>query len=205
MTFLWTNSTRATGPCRCPVKCPPNCSVKMSAHQVVRVFFRWRLLAFALPAREGCRQGCGRAGRRRCAARAASAARAAEDRPVWRRGRWRPPSSDELLEARRRCARRGTKTKSAGAGAPRRGACPDSRRAGGRRGIRGARPGRPRTSGRGGRAGSGPAGSRAARYCRGPRGACSGSSAVREIARRPAPGGRGVGGRRAKRRLWSTR
>jgi hypothetical protein len=23
--------------CRCPVECPPNCSVKMSAHQVVRV------------------------------------------------------------------------------------------------------------------------------------------------------------------------
>ena len=57
--------------CRCPVK--------MSAHQVVRDSWRrrsrWRR-------EKVCRQGCGRAGRRRCWARAVRAA-IGEEGPFW--------------------------------------------------------------------------------------------------------------------------
>src|SRR4029453_400521 len=58
----------------------------------------------------------GKGGGRRCLANSVGAVRG-DIRRFRARGRWRSPSSDGLLEARRRCARRGTRTKSAaGAG-----------------------------------------------------------------------------------------
>ena len=199
----WGCSSRSRS-CRCPVKCPPNCSVKMSAHRSVRV----------AAGRAGVRVG----GARRAAARGAGARdgagagparRAPRSAKIARFGQGGDRGPPPRTRSWRRVgvgARRGTRTKSA---------------AGGGRGGQAAplivdeQPAVETLAELDAAAGVGAAvraagdldqpGAEADGVVAGDAARVAAAEPVGEVARRAAPGGVGSAGGWAKRRLWSAR